>query len=80
MTPQADYKACPHTGLPIDETPCKTCGKPIIYFVFKDTDNKELRSVPRYHNGHCREIGRLKSAEKIVARYNRKQERKANGN
>lgn len=56
---------------PEDRTTCLTCGETIIYFRYIGPD-KQLRSVPRYHNGRCKALAKINNAEKKLKRYKRR--------
>jgi hypothetical protein len=73
-------KLCDLTGLPVADTQCETCLGKITYFIYRDVALTQKRRVPRVHGGRCRDLYELKKARKLVEKYNRKQERKANGN
>jgi len=66
---------------PERETTCKWCGEKIIYLRDKvdNAGNKVRRSVPRYHNGHCRTMAMKETARAKVKAYQRRQQKKKNG-
>lgn len=59
-------------GWPTATTTCRWCYEEIQYVVYKHGDSGPRRSVPYYHNGHCRNMGALTNARKTIVQCKRK--------
>ncbi len=72
MKPAPD---CKLTGLPMMQTECRACLKTILFFKYNG-DGKD-RIAPRYHSGHCLELGRIMKANKLLKRQQKRLDKRA---